>query len=597
MPGNPMDWGSIALGLIGGVGQMFGPNLDAWKRDAMINVFNQLGQQGGNAWDLYRQQQDPLFADMYMNTFGRAGNQIWNNLPQLQEQMQQFGGQIPGMFSQDALNYQSPEMMMAQQGLFGGAGGLQGTGDLAGQVFAGGGWTPGYQNLQDRGTQLMNGEDATLASAGDVGRTMLNMRGQTGQTQGIQDLMMQALGGGGANPMTNEVNALARAMFTDPRAGTNLNTLFGMGQQGMQGLFGTGGLTPTGAAGEGVALEELLAGGETPMTNAFQDFGIDQATKDQLMSPQQMMGFARDQYRGNLANQAQAARRQAAARGGGAGANVASGVQNQGLSEFANQAARGEADAVMQALLGRQSLGLEQAQQAGQRALGAGQLENARQGTAGDLMARLEQNATSRFGTSGQLASDAEQQATQRQLGGAALVPQMYQAMTGRMGTMGELGLGAGNQEVSRMDAALKAMGLDVNTRAQVLGTMGNIQQGQNQYALGAGGLQNQIAGTQGNLYNQGFNNNLAGQQFGLSRATGFGNAMNQNFGAQQGGLNFAGQLYGQGLDPLSRMAMFPGQYAQSMYTSMPGVFSNYQPGQSPMQRGFSSIANMGGGG
>lgn len=597
MPTNPMDIAQMILGVGGSIGQMFGPNTDAWKRDAMINVFNQLNQQGANGWDLYRQQQDPLFADMYMNTFGRAGNQIWNNLPQLQEQMQQFGGQIPGMFSNDALSWQSPEMMMAQQGLFGGAGGLQGTGDLASQVFAGGGWTPGYQNLQDRGTQLMNGEDATLASAGDVGRTMFNMRGQTGQTQGLQDMMMQVLGGGGANPMTNEINALSRAMFTDPRAGTNLNTLFGMGQQGMQGMFGTGGLTPTGAAGEGVALEELLAGGETPMTNAFQDFGIEQATTDQLMSPQQIMGFARDQFRGNFADRAQAARRQAMARGGGPGATVGSGVQNQGLSDFANQGARGEADAVMQALIGRQSLGMEQAQQAGQRALGAGQLENARQGTAGDLMARLESNATSRFGTSGQLASDAERQATERQLGGAALTPQMYQAMTGRMGMMGELGLGAGSQEVARMNAALAGMGLDVNTRAQVLGTMGNIQQNQNQYALGAGNLANNIAGTQGNLYNQGFNNSLAGNQFGLSRATGFGNAMNQNFGAQQGGLNFAGQLYGQGLDPLSRMAMFPGQYAQSMYTSMPGIFSNYTPGQSPMQRGFGSLANMGGGG
>jgi len=64
------------------------------------------------------------------------------------------------------------------------------------------------------------------------------------------------------------------------------------------------------------------------------------------------------------------------------------------------------------------------------------------------------------------------------------------------------------------------------------MGQLGNIQANQNNYALGLGGLQNQMAGTQMSGLNSQFGNWLGGAQSGMDRAN-----MIQGgwLGAQQG--------------------------------------------------------------
>lgn len=573
---DPITIASMVMGGAGLFGNLFGPNLDAWKRDALINVFNQLQNQGN--WGIGRSQQmmDPLFSDLSVNTFGRAGNMLWDQFPNLQQDVNNFQNSLGDLYFGD-LRYSTP-------GLQAGLDALGGIGGTANQVFQGGGWTPAYQQMQDTAFGLMGGMDPAQRTMANIGGNLMNTGGATNFTRNAADRSMDVMNAGGFTPSLMDATRTAEAMYTDPRAGTMLNPLFQAGQRGLEGMFGVGGMTPTGATGEAVALEELLAGGETPLTNALQDFGMEQATKDQLLSPQQMMGFARENALNAIQNRAQAARRQALARGGSPGSTVGAGVRNQGLADFANEAASAESQAVRDALLARQELGLRQAGQAGQAALGAGGLEATRMGTAGDLMSRLEGVATQRFGTSGGLMSDAEKIATQRQLAALGFIPEFTQAGTQRAGTFGQLGLGAGELENARMGTGLQALTQLLGSEQAALQALGSIHANQNQYALGAGNLGLNAANT-------GFGNELQLSQFGLNRNQAFNQAMNQNFANRQAGMNFLGNMYNQGLDPLTRMALAPMNYAQSMFGSMPGLFSSYQPGENRFQQAAGGLA------
>jgi len=502
-------------GLAGAVGGIDQQNQQQWQQAAAINMLNYARDSGQISLDRYNQLIGPLMAGLQQNQ-GSANIYLWGGgdngvgqIPQFGGAMQDWQGGILDLF-RNLGEYTTPQMQQAYQGLFGLNEGAANTGNLAGQVFAGGGWSPFGQQVLDRAMEMGQGQGWQLGQLATTGGELLGRYGVNGMTGGAQDAALAALAGQGRTP--------------------GINNLSAAGQNALGGSFGVGGLTPTGAVGEGVGLQQLLEGGRTPQTQELANFGTQQAAQEPLLPMDEALNFARQEAAQNVAGQREGAMRQILARGGGPAAlsqGGMGGTQAQGVAEFADYALEAESQAIRDALMKQQGLQLQRQEQGTGMALNALDQERARQAVSASMLGNLEDVASRRFLAGGGMMSDAERVAAQRELG------------------LGGLGVNAGELENQRMQTGGSLM--DIYNRYR-LGGLSLGQQGlqaMNQYALGAGGLQNSMIGTQGQNYNNILQNILQGGQLGANRGTAISNATNQGFGNQN-------QFYGNLLQALA---------------------------------------------
>jgi len=491
-------------------------NNDQWMKAAAIQMLDYARQMGQISLERYNELAGPLRQTLATQQ-GTVGGYLWGGgedggagqIPQFGDQMQQQGAGILDLF-RNLGEYTTPQMQQAYEQMFGLNQGAARTGDLAGQVFAGGGWSPFGQRVLDRAMDMGEGQGWQLGQLATTGGDLLGQFGRNQLTSGIQDRALAGLAGQGR---TGGIDALS-----------------GAGQSTLGGIFGVGGLTPTGAVGEGVGLQQLLEGGRTPQTQYLADVGATQAGQEPLLPMDEALNFARQEAARNVSGQREGAMRQIFARGGGPAAlsqGGMGGTQAAGVAEFADYALEAESAAIRDALMKQQGLQLQRQEQGTSMSLNALDQERGRMQVGSSLLGNLEDVASRRFGTGASMMTDAERIAAQRELG------------------LGGLGIDSGQLENARMGTGGNLM--DIYNRYRLGGlTLGQQGlEGMNRYALGAGGLQNNLTGTQSANLNNILNNILQGGQLATNRATGISGAQNTAFGNQN-------QLYGHLLNALS---------------------------------------------
>ncbi len=387
------------------------------------------------------------------------------NTPGLQQAMQGFGGLLPQM---------------------------QGQSQLANQVFQGGGWTPQSQTSFDNLGQLMGGQGVEQQGMRNMAN---NIFGSNGQSQ---------------NPLwTSFMNASSQGIGNG-----GMTDALGKMQDAGQFTLQSGGLTPTGAMGEQAALKVLQNEGSTPTTDRLQDIGLNLAGQPSLLPMNRVATMARDEAGTAYQNNMEAAQRNAQARGGGAGSNVFSGLQNQGMADYADKGAEMEAGAVRDALLKQQALQLQQAQMGGNMAQGGGTLQNNRFGTAADTLSSLEGVAANRFGT------------------GGSLIDRASGAATNRANVFGNLGLGSNAQNLQALGMGADMYGQNTNSMVGANNAYNNLIGTQGQYALGAGQLANQGSNSMADIIQAMMGGNLTAANQGLNRTGQYYDTQNSGLGA-----------------------------------------------------------------
>lgn len=410
------------------------------------------------------------------------------------------------------------------EGLGGAEGPFAGIGNTANAVFQGGGWTPQYQQFFDTFGPMMGGQTGTQQNVQDIGNNLLSMRGQTAQSQAMQDRMMDELNRGGWNPRL--AFGADRVADVLGQGGSTANT-DALTQAGLSLLQG-GGLGPEGNQALRRAISEIDLGGQTAQTQGLIRRGLDLAGVNALQPLDVMQTMAREDARRAISARGEEMRRQAAARGG-AGSVVGSGIGNDILADFADASAEAQGAAVRDATRTWQDAAQRQQQIGGQLASTGMGTEGQRLGTFGNMLAEILSTINQGRSIGANVAQGGEGLATQRLLGALQTLPSYQGAATGVMGTLGNLGLGASGQEIDRMNLG----GNLTNQYLQsLLGAGGLFNQGmgnQNQYALGAGSLGNTAFGNQlgaNNMWLQGLLSNIGlGQQMGQQ----IGNFTNQS--------------------------------------------------------------------
>ena len=525
------DIGGIAGGagqFLGGLAALRNSGPSDWAREFLSD------QQINSMWN-YASVMEPWW-QMYGGAVqGPSGGYNWaDRANEMREwatsQQQDFGGLNPAAITQlykDLGMNTTPQMEGAQQGIGDTAASLTGSRDMAGQGFQGGGWTPMYQQLFDRGSDMLTGQGAQNAVPANVGMDMLQQRGQDPYTRMLQEAMGAGINTGGMNPYLQAGQDIA---LGDLAMGGMTPGMAGMQQQAA-GIINQGGQTPGSQAMAGVGLEGMLRGGGTATTDLLQGVGGNLFAQDALLGMDQAIGAAGDMASNAAAGQFEGAQRRALARGGGPGP-VRGGIQNQGQAEYADQASRLISDAQNKAMMDQQGLQLQQRQMGGQIAGQAGQLEAGRLGQFSDTTGQalgLNQNM---LGLGTNMMMSPEQIAAARMGQSYGAIPGMQGAGTDVMQSLMGGGVAGMNQELARMGLGGDLLQNYNQNRLQAMGSLGNIQANQNNYALGLGGLQNTFANSQMGGLDQMFNNWMSGANSGIDRAQGIQSGW---LGTQQG--------------------------------------------------------------
>lgn len=414
-------------------------------------------------------------------------NENWFTQNSLPEMSKNFGG------------YSNPLTQGAAQG-------MESVGGTANNIFQGGGWTPQYQQGFDQLSNFLKQGTPGLQTSANQANSLI---GNAGANPFNQQLQQNALKSSNSGGMTSTLSSL-------------LNPIGGIIQKG--------GNTAQSNALMGGASPFLQTGGQTNLSQGIADQGMNLFKQQALMNPAQAAGLARNQAATNFADQAQHMQANALARGGGPGATVANGMQNQGMADFADQASRGTSQAVTGALQNQQGLQLQQQGMGAQAAQGAGGLQNNMLGTAGQLAQGSGALSNSLLGNT------------------MGLVPQVQNSATGNlnaylngggMGSQNQLGmLGAGSNLANMLQQG-QLGGINAMT-----GMMGN----QNNYALGAGGLAQTAS-------NNLFNNALGAGQLDNARFGTLSGAMNQGYGNQNQTMGNLSNIQSTQYNPLMGLA------------------------------------------
>lgn len=526
---------SAVSGLAGGVlGAIGSAQNNKWARGAADLTWQQgiAGQQA--AIDNYFKWGAPAYGAAQQN-FEGIGNQLAWNTPGLYQQAMGNYGNVGNIFQNAGGLYMTPQMQQYADQFGSLAGGMGQYSDLAGQAYAGGGWTPQYQQAFDTMTPYMQGQGSNSQLAlGDVGSNLIGQRGQTAFTQGLQDRATDASQTQGMNPTLQLAQTIAGQQLSGGGYNSNINSLFGQGSN----ILGAGGYTPSSQYGEQASAGLLRANGATPYNQALQAQGINLAGTNALMSPDQAASFAEDTAARTMQGQREAVYRQAAARGGGPGSITAGGTSEQMKADFADQAAQLQAQQVQGALQNQQGL-MQNQQQIGSGMVGTGGAnQNSLFGTSGGIFGNMGQLANQRLGTGAGLAQGAEGLAQNNMNMAYSAIPGTQNAGTNVMSSLLNAGMGAGNLENARMGTgagmAGSLLGNQLGYGQLYNSTMGN----QNQYALGSGNLYNSMMGQQGGLNNLGFQSYLGSGQLGVGRA-------NDMAGQYTSAQNAVSNLYG----------------------------------------------------
>jgi hypothetical protein len=461
---------------------------------------------------------------------------------------------------------------------------------LLGQISEAQAGVPGLfqnQNVDPAVAQLMSQFSGLGEQAGNMGGPLSQVLQYFGRTQDTGGLLDRFL-----TPQLGQANLIDQAKALLDQGGWNAS-LGNMrdvgseilGQRGYttdlqdalriaSGVATTGGRTEATQAGLQTLQDIISRGGGNALTDQMAGRGLELAGINPLLSMSEVTSAARDEAGRATKQAAGAALDRARARGGDAA--VGTGLGNQDLLSFSDQAAENEAQAVQQARLGQQGLQLQQVLGGLNAAGGAGSLANQRlqTGTSGigaltgvegskvsdalQAIAGLTQTSTNRLGTGANIGLGAEGQAASN-LGLGANMAQSY-----------------ANSELGRLQQALGVLGLESNNMFNSADTLGNLLN-----------LQGNLGGMGLNAYlqNQGLN-----QERGQNLTTALQNYMgltgNTGSTGLQALLNAASGLSGIGQGYLNF-----GSNALGGIAGLIGSYSPSQIGNTIMQGGLGMIA------
>lgn len=469
----------LGLNIFGGFQQR---NSQRWSQDFGINVLNwmkdlqDMGAGNTNAMlDFLR----PYMAQQATN----AGDQLWR-LPSEEEpwsgamytqgdNWRDYGNQVYRFLSPEGIDQNIPwEIMLGGREMQGRAGGMSPTADLMSQYIAGNAWSPQLEQSMGFASNAMNNPYNSMFQVGDE---FISNRGNTAYTEGLKQMAEQTLQGSGWNDQL--WNAMQPALQAAQERG----------------------VTRISAQGQDEALRGLARQGANQASDYQTARGMGITSESPLLEFDDVVGMARDEAAGGARAAAETFKRQALARGGGPGAVVSSGIQNEGLSEFEDQAIRAEADAMNRARLGQQGLQVQLFGQ-GSDMLGTGQaLANQRMNSYSDLLKSLEQVQNTRA------------------TAGLASLPEFARVAAQREQMASGMGLGADTQALQRLASGMSLNNQDFTQRFQGGNLMNELlgTQGQN-LGIGLTGYNN-LMGTQGGLMNQALAQQLASRQYSQS--------------------------------------------------------------------------------
>jgi hypothetical protein len=328
-----------------------------------------------------------------------------------------------------------------------------------------GGSTPFSQLLAQAQQGTGGSFNAPVAQQG-IGQGQINAAFNQGLQSGYTPQNMQTFGQGsqGLQQLLNRngdidnINSAAMQAFSGNLPGGDA---FGGALEGILGSLmaaGNGGFNISGGGGGGGA-SGASAGQMGPMDPTLQQYlnrGLELFNNDPLLSMDDMSAMARDSAATAARQRAEQVQRYAAARGGG-GFLVNSGAQNQTFADFAEEMARAESEAVNQARLRRQELGLQQQMQGGALGLQASQADTGRQQVQASRDIASANNATQASVANSNAATAAAGQNLQAQIASAQMRQAALQAAA-------QTALGARGQNYDRsgqgLNALLQAQGL-----------------------------------------------------------------------------------------------------------------------------------------
>jgi hypothetical protein len=485
---------------------------------------------------------------------------------------------IPGLFSGTG-DYKGESNALSGQ-LGGNISGLDLLKDMGSSNYGQGGATNESQEGMNQILKLLSGQ---LSGAGSAGNTMENLFSSNGATDfssQFQNGARQTLSNGGFTPTLNAAGAPLQGILGANGDTGNNDILRQFGLDALQ----TGGYTSNSGAAAQNSLGNLLNDGRSQSTDFLQSKGQEFLGREGILPLEQVLSMARDGAGAATLNAGEKARTQAINRGGGAGATVANGMQNQGFAEFADMAARNESDAVAKALLGQQSLQLQQQLAGGDIAAKGVAGQQSQYGLDASLLGDLEKGATARYSVGGELANSANQNETTRLLSALGLIPQLQDSATKNLGTVGNLGLGAAGQENERLGLATDLMkilsGNDLSKSSIGINGILDLMNGKNSFALGSGNLSNSVAGNQASSLTSLLQNALSKGTLDLNTANSIFSAMNAGNNTQISNTSNLGGMFNNNMqnkqnsiDPWMQLA-FNGMNQQSSAVGGSGAAS-----------------------
>lgn len=266
------------------------------------------------------------------------------------------------------------------------------------------------QQTRDILLELARGSTPEMQKMLTFGQGMLDTRGFTPEMSQLQGTLGQILDSGGWSQALSALAGQGYDLISSGGMTEDMRRMLDLIEQGMKDQ----GMTPESRALYDEVMKIVQAGGEGGA----------------LMPIDAVLSMARDAAATASAQRAEAARRSANQRLGGA---IGAGTAEQVMAEFADEAARGEAQAVREAALAQQGLRLQQLQSAmgvgADIAKAAQALLAAYAGSGADIM----RSAASNIATGGQMAASANQAAVQSLLGAISGLNQLNSIAGGNM--------------------------------------------------------------------------------------------------------------------------------------------------------------------
>lgn len=592
------------LGTAGGLGNLFGDvynginnqqSLD-WLRGAYVNNLNF----GRGEYDGWKNNYSGVAGDLRdqanqgNNAFGGAANR---NIDPYMASAFGLSGQIPGLMEQYGGSFGNADTDSAGGSLRDILGGASG-------IFNNGGWTNQGNQLFEQGQSFANGQNDPMKAFSNIGQTLLNTGGGTEFNRGVQDRGLDAVNSGGLTDILKSVLGGAQGIQAQGGATSGSQTgiqqalqmlmgggvtsgtqaLDAAGQNALSGNLGVGGLTNTGAVGELAALKGIQGEGATATSRALQQKALEILKTNPTMTLEDAISAARDAAATAAAQQGESVRARALARGGGPGSIVASGSQNQGMADFADQSLRAESAAGNDARAKQQNVLMDYLKTGGSMGAASGDLERGTLGTYADLLKGLEGVAASRFSTGGDLLGKGTALATDRANTGFSGLGNLENLQTNRLlealklqtgaqgaatnnaGTLGQLGLGGASDQTNRLNTGSNMLSNWLTSALAGTGLSGKANSDAMQYGLGAGNLG---AGAANNLGGLGINAGQLGQQ----RFSNIFGAMNNGVSQQGNAINNATNGWQSiGINPLTQLASQAGNIMSTFGNNTSGL-------------------------